>query len=91
MKTEKEKMIAGEMYDPFDKQLVEDRIQTRLLIKALNETKEDDTAERGRILRELIPNAASGLWLQPPFYVIMATICRWENECFSTSTALYWT
>jgi maltose O-acetyltransferase len=68
MKTEKEKMIAGEMYDPFDKQLVEDRIQTRLLIKALNETREDDTPERSRILRELIPNAASDLWLQPPFY-----------------------
>ena len=68
MKTEKEKMIAGKMYDPLDKQLVEDRLQTRLLIKALNETREDDIAERSRILRELIPNAAPDLWLQLPFY-----------------------
>lgn len=26
MKTEKEKMVAGEMYNPLDKQLVEDRL-----------------------------------------------------------------
>ncbi len=68
MKTEKEKMIAGEMYDPLDKQLVEDRIQTRLLIRALNETREDDTSERSPLLKQLVPNAAPDLWLQPPFY-----------------------
>ena len=68
MKTEKEKMIAGEMYDPLDQQLVDHRLQARLLIKALNETREDDIAERGRILRELLPNASPDLWLQPPFY-----------------------
>jgi maltose O-acetyltransferase len=68
MKTEKQKMVAGEMYDPLDKQLVEERIQTRLLIKALNETREDDITERSRILKELVPHAAADLWLQPPFY-----------------------
>lgn len=68
MKSEKEKMIAGELYDPLDKQLVEDRRQTRLLIKALNETSEDNTAERSRLLKELLPHAAPDLWLQPPFY-----------------------
>lgn len=61
-------MIDGEMYDPLDQQLVEDRTRTRLLIKAFNETREDDTTERSRILRELLPNAAQDLWLQPPFY-----------------------
>ena len=68
MKTEKEKMIAGAMYDPLDKQLVEDRIRTRLLIKALNDTREDDTAQRSRIIKELLPDSAPDLWLQPPFY-----------------------
>lgn len=68
MRTEKEKMVAGEMYDPLNKQLAEDRIQTRLLIKALNESIEDDITERSRILKELIPNSAVDLWLQPPFY-----------------------
>ena len=68
MKSEKEKMIAGEMYDPLDEQLVEDRLQARLLIKSLNETREDETSERSDILRKLLPNAAPDLWIQPPFY-----------------------
>ncbi|MEQ9438565.1 MAG: sugar O-acetyltransferase [Cyclobacteriaceae bacterium] len=68
MKTEKEKMLDGELYDPLDKQLSDERVRTRLLIKELNDTREDQTEERTRILKELIPNADAGLWLQPPFY-----------------------
>ncbi|HUP11204.1 MAG TPA: sugar O-acetyltransferase [Niastella sp.] len=68
MKTEKEKMLAGELYDALDAQLSEDRLKARLLIKELNDAREDQTTERLRILKELIPNAAEGLWLQPPFY-----------------------
>jgi len=68
MKTEKEKMIAGELYDPLDKELVEDRLRTRLLIKALNDTREDEIEARNYILKQLIPHAGAGLWMQPPFY-----------------------
>ncbi|WP_242927962.1 sugar O-acetyltransferase [Pontibacter vulgaris] len=68
MKTEKEKMLAGELYDALDKQLSEERLQARLLLKQLNDSREDYPIERGRIIKELIPNAGEGLWLQPPFY-----------------------
>lgn len=61
-------MLAGELYDALDPQLSEERIKARLLIKALNDSKEDETEERARLLKELIPNAGEGLWLQPPFY-----------------------
>ncbi len=66
--TEKQKMLSGELYDPLDAQLTQERLRTRLLIKALNDTREDETMERLRILKELIPQAGVGLWLQPPFY-----------------------
>jgi maltose O-acetyltransferase len=68
MKTEKEKMLAGELYDALDNELSEERLKTRLLIKQLNDTAEDQVELRERILKELIPNAGPGLWLQPPFY-----------------------
>lgn len=68
MKTEKEKMLAGELYDPLDKQLSDERLLTRLLLKELNDSREDQVEERKRILKALIPNAGEGLWLQPPFY-----------------------
>lgn len=68
MKTEKEKMLAGALYDPLDQQLTDERLKARLLIKELNDTREDQIEERQRILMELLPHAGAGLWLQPPFY-----------------------
>lgn len=68
MRTEKEKMLAGELYDALDPQLSQDRLTARLRIKALNDTREDETQLRLEIIRQLIPNAGEGLWLQPPFY-----------------------
>jgi maltose O-acetyltransferase len=68
MANERKKMVSGELYDPLDPQLIEERLRARRLLKALNETREDEPAERARILKELIPNAGDDLWLQPPFY-----------------------
>lgn len=61
-------MIAGELYNPLDPQLSQERIQTRLLLNALNASAEDQPGERNRILQQLLPNAGEGLWLQPPFF-----------------------
>lgn len=61
-------MLAGELYNPLDEELSNDRLKARLLIKDLNNTKEDQCDERGRILKELIPDLGTELWLQPPFY-----------------------
>ena len=61
-------MIDGELYNALDKALTDERIKTRLLLKRLNETAEDQAALRSEILGQLIPNALKGLWIQPPFY-----------------------
>lgn len=61
-------MLSGELYNALDKQLSDERLRTRLLLKELNDTREDQSEERLRILKELIPNAGADLWLQPPFY-----------------------
>ena len=68
MKTEKEKMLAGELYDPLDKEISDERERTRLLIKELNDSREDQPDDRRRILKQLIPQAPESLWLQPPFF-----------------------
>ncbi len=61
-------MLSGELYNALDKELADDRLRTRLLIKELNDSREDESERRTQILKNLIPNAGSGLWLQPPFY-----------------------
>ena len=68
MKTEKQKMLAGELYDALDKEISDERMTTRLLLKRLNDTAENETDLRAEVLKQLLPNAAAGLWIQPPFY-----------------------
>jgi maltose O-acetyltransferase len=68
MKTEKEKMLAGELYDALDSQLSEERLKARLLIKALNDSTEDHPEARTRIVKALLPHSNPDVWIQPPFY-----------------------
>ena len=68
MKTEKQKMLAGELYDASDIQLSAERERTRLLMKEFNDSRKDQVEEQARLLKELIPNAGAGLWIEAPFY-----------------------
>lgn len=68
MPTEREKMLAGEMYDPLDAELVAARERARNLCQDLNATREADTVERRRILQQLLGSGGDDVWLQPPFY-----------------------
>ena len=68
MKTEKEKMLAGELYDASDYQLSLERRQARLLLQQLNQSRDDEEDLRNLLLSELIPQGGKGLWIEPPFY-----------------------
>ena len=66
--TERQKMLAGEMYDPFDAELVAARERVRDLCQALNATREAEQDERRRILRALFDTGGDTVWMQPPFF-----------------------
>ncbi len=66
--TEREKMLAGEMYDPFDAELVAGRARARDLCQDLNATREAQADERRRILRDLFGAGGDSVWMQPPFF-----------------------
>jgi maltose O-acetyltransferase len=68
MKTEHQKMLAGELYDPMDPELVAARTRARDLCQALNATREADAGERRQILRELFGAGGESVWMQPPFF-----------------------
>jgi maltose O-acetyltransferase len=68
MKTEKEKMLAGELYDALDLELVEARDRARELCQTLNATREREQDVRRRLLVELLASGGDSVWIQPPFY-----------------------
>jgi len=67
-RSEREKMISGELYDPFDPELVAARTRARDLCQDLNATREAQGEDRRRILRELFGRGGDSVWMQPPFY-----------------------
>ncbi|HYK00995.1 MAG TPA: sugar O-acetyltransferase [Thermoanaerobaculia bacterium] len=68
MRTEREKMLAGELYDPMDAELLAGRGRARDLCQDLNATREADQEGRRRILRELFGAGGETVWMQPPFW-----------------------
>ena len=68
MNTERQKMLAGELYDPFDPELVAARERARDLCLELNNTRESDKTERRRMVQDLFGTGGDSVWLQPPFY-----------------------
>jgi maltose O-acetyltransferase len=82
MPSEKEKMLGGLPYDPQDPQLCAERRRARLLFKAFNETGDDQPDERARLLRELIPAAGQGAWIEPPFYCDYGTNITLGDKVF---------
>ncbi len=68
MKTEKEKMIAGENYLAGDEILVKERRKSKNLLHRLNVIEYRITKKAREIIRELIPNAGANLYIEPPFH-----------------------
>ena len=68
MRTEREKMLAGEMYDALDRELVLGRERARDLCLALNATREADTEGRRRLVVELFGAGGGSVSVQPPFF-----------------------
>jgi len=61
-------MLAGEMYDAMDPQLVAERRRARELCKALNDSHDEERELRRRIIHELLGGAGDAVWIEPPFY-----------------------
>src|SRR5215207_2734831 len=68
MPSEREKMLAGELYDALDPDLVAARERARDLCQALNATREGDAGARRRALRALFAAGGDTVWMQPPFF-----------------------
>jgi len=68
MPNEKEKMLASELYDPLDRELVRARERARDLCWDLNATRERDQEVRRSILRKLFGQGGDSVWMQPPFF-----------------------
>ena len=81
--TEKEKMLAGLLYDCTDDELMELRTKAHILCKDYNDTYETDTNERKEIIKQLLPNSSQNIYLQGPIQFDYGVFTSFGENCYA--------
>ena len=66
-KSEKEKMLAGELYQAFGEELFLERQKAKRLCRHFNATTEDQMSERDAFLRQLLGSCGANAFVEPSF------------------------
>ena len=80
--TEKEKMLAGKLYDTSDPELAAQYVKTRRLVKAYNLSQIDEEDKRKAILQELVPNLGKDCVLNDPVQFDYGVNTTTGDRCF---------
>ena len=67
MKTEWEKMQDCEIYNDFDPDLFNRRVEAKKLFRIYNRTEDDETDKRSDIMRRLFKAVGKNVWIEPDF------------------------
>ena len=79
--TEREKMLAGELYDCGDLELLTQWHKAKDLARDYNQTDSADSDEKERILNELLGGKGKNLQITAPFYVDYGNNIYFGNNC----------
>ena len=80
--TEKEKMLAGKIYDSSDKELAELRTKAHKLSQQYSSLYEDDE-RRKAVLDELLPDHGEGFFLQGPVHFDYGVFTKFGSGCYA--------
>ncbi|MNR87399.1 Maltose O-acetyltransferase [compost metagenome] len=67
VRSEKQKMLEGELYLASDPELTAERKRARRLTRLYNQTTEEQSTEREDLLRELLGSVGNRIEIEPPF------------------------
>lgn len=79
--TEREKMLAGELYDCGAPELLERWHKAKNLVRDYNMTDSEDFEKKDRILAELLGGRGKNLWITAPFYADYGNNIYFGNNC----------
>ena len=81
--TEREKMLAGALYDPSDPELTALRVKARKLARRYDQIDEDEPERQRALLTELLPNTPFLPCLQAPVRFDYGCNTRFGTDCFA--------
>jgi len=79
--TEREKMLAGELYDCGDSELLTQWHKAKNLIKDYNKLDSEKLEEKNNILTELLGGRGDNIWITSPFFVDYGNNIYFGNNC----------
>lgn len=79
--TEREKMLAGELYDCGDSELLTQWHKAKNLARDYNNIDSEDLEGKNRILDELLGGRGTNLWITAPFFVDYGNNIYFGNNC----------
>lgn len=79
--TEREKMLAGELYDCGDEELLKRWHEAKDLVRKYNNLDSEDAKGKERVLRELLGGYGKNLWITAPFYADYGNNIYFGNNC----------
>ena len=79
--TEREKMLAGELYDCGDIELLERWHKAKNLVRDYNLIDSEKLDEKEKVLSELLGGKGKNLWITAPFYVDYGNNIYFGNNC----------
>ena len=79
--TEREKMLAGQLYDCGDAELLAQWHKAKKLTRDYNRLDSDNEVEKQRILTELLGGRGKNLWITAPFYADYGNNIYFGNNC----------
>ncbi len=68
MTTERDRMLAGELFDSRDPELLALSHRARALLRRFNGSESTDTAARHAALAELLGSVGDDVWIEPPIF-----------------------
>ena len=68
MLTEKQKMLNGELYNPADNQLCQDRVRVKMLCQNYNNLSYDLLSQRKDLLKTILGSSGENITIEPNFY-----------------------
>jgi maltose O-acetyltransferase len=67
MKSEKQKMLEGELYEPWDEELMKERERARYLVRQFNSTSEIEYDKRIELIKQMFGSAGEKVYMEPNF------------------------
>lgn len=79
--TEREKMLAGLLYDCGDSELLAQWHKAKDLIRSYNQIDSSNLEEKNAILTELLGGKGKNLWITAPFFIDYGNNIYFGNNC----------